>query len=738
MYARCALINFFDTTSPGNIPITDKVVRLGTVLDPTTRITQHDDITDPSSDARSGFEVNFQTSTTNSDFTGTADEAFNYAQKTFATSADLFFVDPDSIIPDPVYGDSWVIYVTAGNNTSITSSYTYQTGYIRTLNTTANRVFIRKGEGYIDITTYCTVVGGTFFGINRMIRVQVNTDYNTILGNEPGTAEPTDLDIFVDLYHSVKVDSGIAELFSLLYADYKYLLGYTLRHFLDASPGMIVHAVITTDTDMSNLLDSLLAESGCTFRWRNLLKDRLPRIEIEDTVNSNLRNIFWPDPDDADYAFCKPVTNVRINNDEIVEGSFSQSVGKLDTILDPTMGTERIGAYVEIDYIYNLDTNSSVKLRSQRRRDRKDRYIKQTLNHPVDRNGAALAAVLMIKPGHSSDLAATTRTVSFGIHPGRIDIEANDLIDLVNAKNISETVDAPIFKNDMGETYFRFDKFTKYILTPNLFKVDTINYRLDSGQYSIGLTLKQVQCGNYENLFTSTLFENGTPDPDALPDPVVPEDPPTEDNPVVIPPSVECPGETSGPPLPPPSAPVIVDRDACSVPSCSTPENSGGDPNTNPDFGGVCLEAPHFQMPSLSYNFESGTYTLEEPSLAFKSFIEGYAIIGGSFSVSLGIDDVFSFFDPRLETTPVPPLCSTGAMLAGSIAVPSGSTQAGSFTVTSTCWNLFNWFKDMTITSTILATWISNPATGDLQSTLVTAITKIRVKRLPVPVCEMT
>jgi hypothetical protein len=44
----------------------------------------------------------------------------------------------------------------------------------------------------------------------------------------------------------------------------------------------------------------------------------------------------------------------------------------------------------------------------------------------------------------------------------------------------------------------------------------------------------------------------------------------------------------------------------------------------------------------------------------------------------------------------------------------------------------------MTITSTILATWISNPATGDLQSTLVTAITKIRVKRLPVPVCEMT
>jgi hypothetical protein len=344
----------------------------------------------------------------------------------------------------------------------------------------------------------------------------------------------------------------------------------------------------------------------------------------------------------------------------------------------------------------------------------------------------------MVKPGHSSDLASSTRTVSFGIHPGRIDIEANDIVDLVNAKNISDSVDAPTFKNDSGDIYFRFDKFTKYILTPNLFKVDTINYRLDSGQYSIGLTLKQVQCGNYENLYTSKIFENSTPDPDALPDPVVPEEPPTEDNPVVIPPSVECIGEPSGSPLSPPSAPVIVDRDACSVPSCSTPENGGGDPNTNPDFGGPCLEEPKMRLPSLRYHFESTTYTLEEPSLAFSSFIEGYAVVGGSFAVSLGVDDVASFFDPRLETSPVPALCSTSSMLVSGITVPCGSTLAGTFNVTSDCWHVFNWFKDMSITSTMLATWIANPDTGDLQSTWVTAVTNIRVKRLPIPVCEMT
>jgi hypothetical protein len=769
MYAKCPKVNFYNTAAPGNIVVTDKVIRLGRIVDRANGIMTYEDIIDPSSTVRSAIGISYTAGTTNSAFPD--EPQFNHAVKdlTAGDNSLLYFRNPTTSARNPKPGDTWTIFKAGTLNTGATESAQATAAMVRAYKSTITKVYTKVGENYVLISPqYYTINNNyTYEGINNLLRVNLTIPIEEVdpLIEVPGTGTPTsttvggssiygpsntlggvpslDGEIFVDITYTMKLDTFIHELVRGLYPQALKFLGYTIKEPIADCAGIITNAVISADESLLSVLDSVLYENGCTLRWRSWELDNEYRLEIDDNVNGGLKYAVWPDPADEDYAFCKPLAGKSIDNSEIVSNSFGLSVGKLDSNVNLANSTEWISVFPKVSISQNKGSGATQTIKTSRTRGKKDRYHEYDLKHAADVSGAVKFVGDALKGGHPSALCQSTRTVKLSLPLYRIDLEAADVIDLRNVDIITDSISAPIFIQDNGDVFYRYNNTNKYILVPNLFQLEQITVNLTLGTYVLECDLKQIQLAWYSNTVVSDAYNNVIPDVEDIQDPIDPGNPPAEDNPVIPPAVTECVSPSGdNPDAPLPNTGNLNNRDRCATTAenCDSPTN----PSTTPSsagLGGPCPEGGPFS-PSIWYLFDKREYLIDQPGGVDISTSVTITASWGSGSVTLlpGGGDSFPFFESLAAVDRTSgavcrndgPGCSNLTMTGISAGVPYSGT-VGEGIVTICCLTADNWQIPIAMSSTVTGVWVANTATGKVNSSIHPAVASASVKPLLKP-----
>lgn len=671
MYVKVPVLNFFNTTTPGNLVVNNKIIRLGAIQDKVNRIVAHSDITDPVSTARTLFGISYSGTTTNSAFP--SDTQFNYAVANAGAGSgcSLYFRDTSTAAVNPNVGDSWTIYKAGSNNTGAAADSSRNSKFIRAIGSTVAAVYAKSGSSYYKLGAgqYTVAYNYTFQGIDNLIKVDVTGNWATIV---PGSTD-TNFEVCVDLLNSVNADKLIKLITKTLAPEYLKYFGYTFDGSAVAAPGMLCNAIITTDDTLTSVLDSLLYETGCVLRWLAMYEDREYRLEIDDHINSNITAAYWPHPEDSAYAYCKPIASQVITNSEIISGSLRIGVGKLDTNYSKTTGTEWISAWLRLSVPVSINDSASYLLKTNRTRERKDRFIDYTFRHAIDAAGAQKTASDMLRAPHALCAMQTTRTVNLLLSINRLDLEAGDVVDLRNIPLISDQVDPPLYKAADGTINYRYTNDTKYVLLPNLFQVESISLNFSIGSYGIGLNLKQVQFGWYPNTTGSGVYgTTSVPDTTAIPSPVDPGNPISPTNPAVPPPTTQCAGTPTDTPATAANPVLNASNTGCGVQvTCDTPENPGTVP-TSPTHGSPCVENPRLKFPNADIYFNKQQYLYDSPaSVPIKLLIDCRDIDG------VGIEPLFPYFEASVVSfgAPFAPVhCATLSGPGGVSGTASGAT----------------------------------------------------------------
>ena len=736
MFIRVPVVNFLNS-GPGNTAVTNKVIRMTGLLSRATNAYSIADVTHSSSAYRTVPGVYYSSADTNTDFTGTADVQFNKAsQYTISSNSELFFRNPTVPAAAVVAGDSWTVYVTASVNNTLVRSYTPSTGFLRVIGTNITAVYIKIGglPTLLPTSGYTITLNTTFTGIDRVAKVVLTKTYDELF---PGQSVDSS-QLYVTLRATYKVDSLINKVITQLQPDAMRFFGNRIRKPAPSdSPGPVVCAAISVDDTLSSFLDSLLYETGCTLKWRPWRTDGQYLLELEDAVNTNLAMLYWKV---SGQAFARPLCRTKIDNSEVVDGSYSINVGKLDTTIDSVRHTESLGAYVRGSYVYNRDSGATIYGRSVRTRNRRDRYKDYTFRYICDQQGLGQAVQLMLRPGHGSGLMETTRVHTIRLGFNRSDIEANDIIDIRRFKFISDSVDpsGPITIDSNGGTYYSYDDAHKYILLPNITIVDSVKITMTPSEYGVDVILKQVQIGTYPTLLYGDKY-NVVPNtanvgevsanPEDLP-PIDPGEPSAHDNPSIDPPLAQCGHAPVDTPVPPPveppgdDAPVgngvdTTDHDAC-TPSLSrcdaTTTTPGGTPPPSvPQLGAPCpqQEYPDDFSPMIDLYFVPSSISPWSFPVGLVAKADGFAIIGGGGGVTIGPDchsdgscDPTVTADNAFDVS-----CVTGS-ISGGITIPASAEVIGSASVAMCAFDPTVESGSVYISGKVVATWVDNRVSG--------------------------
>ena len=433
-------------------------------------------------------------------------------------------------------GTTWEIIVTDTVNNALTgvndwSFYIKQkfSALVYDSDGTA-RIFYSTDRGPVRVPTThidSITVDTTAYGIENLIRIKLKQNPYAMLNAsdvpDANAVHPDNAYLLADLQPGRPAAWIIRKLLLPFVPD--GLLGVTLDDD-DAGNGDPASIAIRTET-VYECVDLLLFEQGAT-----LIYTQEAKIEYISTIMLGWEFVVWNDDTDT-FARMEPAGLYgTVAFSDIVENSFTMTLGKLDTKIDN--GLEYVGMHMTIGYSLTEDgagdTHRMVSFKSPKSTDRTVSYTFKTLN-----NGASVVhgAAKLGRIGHPANYGEVARVYMFQLPrtPGIV-YEAGDIILLQGFDHVNTALSSPYYTVNVGAGALPAYKYSdrSYALLPGMCVIESVAHT----EYgTVAITAKQVQPVLDTNLIDVREAGDGNPplptaaELDALPEAPIDEDHPT-------------------------------------------------------------------------------------------------------------------------------------------------------------------------------------------------------------------